>query len=45
MATIYKTVSFSKRDNNTTRAISSEESTKVSEILTNFRTYFVAKHS
>jgi len=45
MATIYKTVSYSKRDNNTTRAISAEEKTKVSEVLANFRTYFVAKHS
>lgn len=45
MATIYKTVSYSKRDNNTTTAISSEEKTKVSEVLANFRTYFIAKHN
>ena len=45
MATVYKTITFTEKDNRTTRALTSQESTDVSTILNNFKTYFVAKHS
>lgn len=44
MATIYKTITYSEKENRNTRELTSEEVTQVSTILNNFKTYFIAKH-
>jgi hypothetical protein len=44
MATIYKTITYSEKENRNTRSLTSAELTQVSTILNNFKTYFISKH-
>lgn len=44
MATIYKTITYSEKENRNIRELTSEELTQVSTILNNFKSYFISKH-
>lgn len=44
MATVYKTITYPEKENRTTRSLTVDENTKVTQILNNFKTYFVNKH-
>lgn len=44
MATIYKTITYSEKENRNTRALTVEEKTQVTTILNNFKSYFISKH-
>lgn len=45
MATVYKTITYSEKESRNTRSLTADETTKVTQILNNFKTYFVSKHS
>lgn len=44
MAVVYKTITFSEKENRNTRELTTAEKTEVDTILNNFKTYFIAKH-
>lgn len=44
MATVYKSINNQENKNRTVTAVNSSQSTQVSNILSNFITYFKAKH-
>ena len=44
MANVYKSVSYSEKENRTTRSLTTQEKEQVSQILGKFKTYFTAKH-
>jgi hypothetical protein len=44
MATIYKTITYSEKENRNTRALTSDELTQVNAILNNFKNHFISKH-
>ena len=45
MADVYKTLTYYQVKTRTTRAVSSEDKTKIDTIIANFITYFKAKHT
>ena len=45
MADVYKTLTYDQVKTRTTRAISSEDKTKIDTVVSNFISFFKAKHS